>query len=252
EDIDEGRCDVKWSKEIIHTLGQHGLVSDQEPWIQSERYGYYQTVLETLQGKGLIYPCGCTRKDIEKANAHRALGENRIYPGTCAQGMPKGKSVRSFRLRCPKEAVQWSDWRLGNFLEYLQATSGDFVLKRGDGFWAYHLAVVVDDIASGVTHIVRGEDLVETTARQVALYQALGQQPPFYWHLPIILAEDGQKLSKQTGAAAISGNLPINNLNAVWKHFALPSINADRCQDWLNEALPLWAAYRQHSKASAR
>lgn len=244
EDIDEGRCDPYWSNRIIATLREHGMISDAAPIIQTERYSAYEEALETLNALGLTYPCACTRREIELANQDRPVGQNRVYPGTCAKGMAVGKTARAIRFRCPCTPLAWHDLRLGAFDEDLQQTSGDFVLKRGDGFWAYHLAVVVDDMTSKVTHIVRGEDLADTTARQIALYKAFNKAVPEYWHLPVVLADDGQKLSKQTGARALPEDQAVTNLNQVWAHFGMDAIPAKSCHQWLEKALPFWANYR--------
>lgn len=252
EDIDEGRCDAASVKHILHTLERHGLQWQGEVWVQSKRHAAYEAALKRLKTGNLTYPCACTRKEIEDANSLRAPCENRIYPGTCRHGMPAGRKARAIRFRCPVEPVQWQDHRLGRFEDDLNTSSGDFVLKRGDGFWAYHLVVVVDDLASKVTHIVRGEDLTDTTARQIAVWNALQSgletqaviKPPAYWHLPVILAEDGQKLSKQTGALAVPEHDPVLNLNSVWQHFGLGKIKATEVTQWLELATPVWASYR--------
>lgn len=247
EDIDEERCKPEFTPLILQALQAHGLAWDGEVWVQSQRHAVYAQHLHHLSEAGLVYPCACTRKEIDDANAHRAFGENRVYPGTCAKGMPAGRQARAIRFRCPQNVIEWQDRRLGLIQDNLQQSSGDFVLKRGDGFWAYHLVVVVDDMLSGVTHIVRGEDLADTTARQVALYRAFNAQTPQYWHLPVILADDGQKLSKQTGAEALDLSQPINNLNKVWTHLGYkpiyPKANDTTRQtsaDWLNAALRVW------------
>ena len=252
EDIDEGRCDTASVEHIVRTLKRHGLQWQGEVWVQSQRHSVYETALKHLNILNLTYPCACTRKEIDDANSQRALGENRIYPGTCRQGMPEGREARAIRFRCPTEPIQWHDHRLGTFNDDLNASSGDFVLKRGDGFWAYHLVVVVDDLASKVTHIVRGEDLADTTARQIAVWKALQGgletqaivNPPSYWHLPVILAEDGQKLSKQTGALAVPEQDPVLNLNTVWQHFGMDKIKATEVTQWLELATLVWANYR--------
>jgi glutamyl-Q tRNA(Asp) synthetase len=244
EDIDEERCSAASTEHIVYTLRRHGLNWQGEAWVQSQRHAVYQTALDRLQSDNLTYPCACTRKEIDEANANRTHGENRIYPGTCRQGMPEGREMRAIRFRCPNEPINWHDHRLGHFSDRLSETSGDFVLKRGDGFWAYHLVVVVDDLASKVTHIVRGEDLTDTTARQIAVWKALQGTPPEYWHLPVILAGDGQKLSKQTGAQAVPEHDPVLNLDAVWQHFGLDKIKATSATEWLDLAIPVWANYR--------
>lgn len=247
EDIDEGRCDAASVEHILRTLTRHGLQwQSEELWVQSQRHAVYQAALDQLIAQNLTYPCACTRKEIDEANALRTPGENRIYPGTCKHGMPLGREKRAIRFHCPEKPVNWQDHHLGNFSDDLNLSSGDFVLKRGDGFWAYHLVVVVDDLASQITHIVRGEDLTDTTARQIALWQALSNTtpPPAYWHLPVILAEDGQKLSKQTGAQAVPEHDPVLNLNTVWQHFGLRKIKATSAMEWLELAAPDWANYR--------
>jgi glutamyl-Q tRNA(Asp) synthetase len=257
ENIDEGRCQAGSVAHIVHTLTRHGLHWDNEVWVQSERHQEYQAALDRLQAAGLMYPCACTRQEIDAANASRANHENRVYPGTCRNGLAPGRQARAIRFLCPETPVAWKDHRLGKFQDKLAVSSGDFVLKRGDGYWAYHLVVVVDDLASQVTHIVRGEDLAGTTARQIALWEALQAgipedrklQPPAYWHLPVILAEDGQKLSKQTGALAVPEQDPVQNLNQVWQHFGLPILQADSPERWLELALPGWALYRESQAA---
>jgi glutamyl-Q tRNA(Asp) synthetase len=260
EDIDEGRCDTASVEHIVHTLKRHSLEWQGEVWVQSKRHAVYEEALKHLTELNLTYPCACTRKEIDDANALRAPGENRIYPGTCRHGMPSGREARAIRFRCPPGPIEWQDHRLGLFHDDLNNSSGDFVLKRGDGFWAYHLVVVVDDMESKVSHIVRGEDLADTTARQIAVWKALqgkrgGEDPtlassqtaitpPAYWHLPVILAEDGQKLSKQTGALAVPEQDPVMNLNTVWQHFGLGKIKATTTVQWLELATPVWANYR--------
>jgi glutamyl-Q tRNA(Asp) synthetase len=246
EDIDQGRSKPEFTEDILRSLTAHGLQPDETPKIQSQRHAIYQTALEQLQLRTLTYPCACNRKTLDAVNSGRAFGQNRIYPGTCRQGLQAGQSALAIRFRCPTHPIAWHDHRLGPMLENLMQTSGDFVLKRRDGFWAYHFVVVVDDASSEITHIVRGEDLASTTARQIALYEAFGQTPPQYWHLPVILAPDGQKLSKQTGAKAINPETPIDNLNQVWAHFGLPKQSAQQVSAWLSSALPLWANYREN------
>ena len=248
EDIDQARCKPAFANDIVSALNAHGLHADGDIGFQSKRQAAYQHTLGQLTRLGLVFPCACTRKTIEKANTGREFGAHRIYPGTCRQGLAQGLKTRAIRFHCPAHPLQWTDHRLGRFTEHLAHTSGDFVLQRGDGFWAYHLVVVVDDIQSNITHIVRGEDLVKTTARQVALYNALGATPPSYWHLPVILAQDGQKLSKQTGAQALNIDTPIDNLNKVWRHFGMPAMTTKHLRTWLQTALPMWKNYRQQQK----
>lgn len=248
EDIDEGRCNNASTEHILHTLKRHGLHWQGEVWTQSQRHAVYEAALRRLHTMGRTYLCACTRQEIELANTMRAPGENRIYPGTCKQGMAEGRTARATRFKCQEATVNWHDHRLGTLNDQPNTSSGDFVLKRGDGYWAYHLVVVVDDMASKVNHIVRGEDLTGTTATQIALWQALQKDnspaQPAYWHLPVIRGADGQKLSKQTGAMAVPECKPTINLNTVWQHFGLGTIKATSTTEWLEVATQQWATYR--------
>ena len=173
----------------------------------------YQHALDTLIAKGLVYPCACTRKEIEEQQAALGLSLERhkaaVYPGTCRPGL-NGKTARAWRFNVDKwsalrgsPVVQWHDRRLGNQSQNVLEEVGDFVLKRADGLWAYQLAVVVDDAAQGITHVVRGEDLTDNTARQYLLQEALGYEHPLYLHTPLVLGANGEKLSKQNGAKAL-------------------------------------------------
>lgn len=243
EDTDEDRCNAKWTESILQALRAHQLLWDKEVLIQSKNHSAYNAALTHLTQRGYTFACTCTRQDIENANTTRQMGENRIYPGTCRLGYNPEKKIRSIRFRVPEANTFWVDLNLGEQSEQLERTSGDFVLLRGDGFWSYHLAGVVDDINSQVSMIVRGEDLINTTARQVALTRALNSKPSAYWHLPLVIGKDGKKLSKQNDAPALQNEYALSNLNRVWQHFKLPTISAHSCEDWLSQALPIWAAY---------
>jgi glutamyl-Q tRNA(Asp) synthetase len=156
----------------------------------------------------LIYPCACSRKEILDSRLQQGQAPNPVYPGTCRDGLPTNKTARSFRLRVPLSSdepallIDFTDRFLGPQQQNLSAEVGDFILKRADGFWAYQFAVVVDDAAQGITDIVRGADLLESTARQIYLQRCLGLPTPRYLHVPVITNQAGEKLSKQTGAAA--------------------------------------------------
>ena len=216
EDVDLPRCIAGAGQTILHQLAACGLLPDEAPVWQSRRSAQYQQALEQLIPSRQTYPCACSRKDIEAAL--QALGKEkprhgeRVYPGTCRDGL-RGKTGRAWRFRTATATItHWSDRRLGAQAQDVSAKVGDFVLKRADDLFAYQLAVVVDDAAQGITHIVRGEDLADNTARQILLQQALGYPTPQYLHTPLVLAADGQKLSKQNGAQALDTGTP----EAAW------------------------------------
>jgi glutamyl-Q tRNA(Asp) synthetase len=210
EDTDAPRCVAGMDRVILAQLAGCGLHPDEPPEWQSTRGERYAAALEALLGFGLAYPCGCTRREIEDVLLARGAGherhDERVYPGTCRDGL-HGKAPRAVRVRTQSQGhdivVQWKDRRLGPQQQNLTREVGDFVLKRADGLWAYQLAVVVDDAAQGITHVVRGEDLADNTARQIHLQRLLGLPSPKYLHTPLVLGADGEKLSKGNGAVAI-------------------------------------------------
>jgi len=243
EDVDTPRCVPGAAEQILVQLAACGLVPDEPPLWQGTRSAAYQRALDTLIARGAAYPCGCTRKDIDDALAaqgrvHERFGE-RVYPGTCRHGLA-GKPARAWRLRVDGR-VAWHDRRLGPQQQDLVQAVGDFVLRRADGLWAYQLAVVVDDAAQGITDVVRGEDLAENTARQIALQRALGLPTPRYLHTPLVMAADGHKLSKQNGAAALDLRNPVAALSAAGRVLGLPPLPAEAAPGWLARAVPAWA-----------
>jgi glutamyl-Q tRNA(Asp) synthetase len=211
EDVDTPRCVPRAAEIILQQLQDCGLVADDPPLWQSNHGDLYQNALDALIASARAYPCSCSRKDVELALV--AMGrapkrnEELVYPGTCRTGL-HGKPARSWRFRVEPGVVHWNDRRLGAQSQDVERDVGDFVLKRADGLWAYQLAVVVDDAAQGITDIVRGEDLADNTARQIQLQQALGVPTPRYLHTPLVLAADGEKLSKQNGAEALDTSDP--------------------------------------------
>ena len=243
EDVDTPRCVPGAGKQILQQLAQCGLNPDGEVLWQSQRGALYQQALDRLVAEGLAYPCGCSRKDIEATQTqaterHKA----QVYPGTCREGL-NGKPARAWRLnvqavralRGLPEITHWTDRRLGRQAEDVAQTVGDFVLRRADGLWAYQLAVVVDDAAQGITDVVRGEDLVDNTARQIVLQQALNLPTPRYLHTPLVLGDNGEKLSKQNGAQALDLDDPLAALNAAAQAFGLSASGPTLVQallDW--------------------
>jgi glutamyl-Q tRNA(Asp) synthetase len=214
EDVDGPRCIDGADKIILKQLQQCSLQWDGEVAYQSQRSLHYQQALDHLLAQDLVYPCGCTRKEIEENQSLLGLDLTRnkaaVYPGTCREGL-QGKAARAWRFNVHKWSalrgslvVHWHDRRLGPQVQNVSEEVGDFVLKRADGLWAYQLAVVVDDAKQGITHVVRGEDLSDNTARQLLLQEALGLTQPQYLHTPLVLGPNGEKLSKQNGAKALN------------------------------------------------
>jgi glutamyl-Q tRNA(Asp) synthetase len=204
EDVDEGRTAAGAAESILELLPRLGMHFDGEVLWQSRRKHLYQAAYERLSGH--TYPCGCNRREIADSRLGTAPDGGAIYPGTCRHGLPAGRTMRSLRVRVPDagaDDIAFDDRLAGHVVQHLAGDSGDFVLKRADGFWAYQLAVVVDDAAQGVTDIVRGADLLDSTPRQIYLQQLLGVPTPRYLHVPVVRNADGEKLSKQTGAVAV-------------------------------------------------
>lgn len=200
EDVDTPRTVAGAADAIFTCLERFGLEWDGAPLWQSQRLERYAEVLETLKQRGLAFPCACSRKEI--ADSALARDGSRVYPGNCRAGLPAGRSARAWRLRVAG-SIDFTDQVQGAQHEDLETEVGDFVLLRADGCFAYQLAVVVDDADSGITHIVRGADLLDSTARQLYLQRVLGLPQPVYAHLPVATNAAGEKLSKQTLAAPI-------------------------------------------------
>ena len=240
EDVDTPRCVPGAAQLILQQLASCGLFPDEPPAYQSQREEAYGQALGALLAQGDAFVCGCTRRDIDglllaQGQSHPRFGD-RVYPGTCRDGL-HGKPARAVRLRADA-IVHWSDRCLGAQVQDVGAEVGDFVLRRADGLWAYQLAVVVDDAAQGITHVVRGADLADNTARQILLQRALGLPTPAYLHTPLLLAADGHKLSKQNGAVALDLAHPVRAAAHV---LGLPKLPATGTADWLAAAVPAWA-----------
>jgi glutamyl-Q tRNA(Asp) synthetase len=260
EDTDRERCVAGADQLILRQLADCGLLPDEAPVWQSERSPLYQAPLDALVQRGLAYPCGCSRKDIELVLASQGKERPRhselVYPGTCSSGL-HGKPARAWRLRTDiympnrplapvdigvvaidsgaNPVLAWQDRRLGAQQQDVAAEVGDFVLKRADGGFAYQLAVVVDDAAQGITDVVRGEDLADNTARQILLQRQLGLATPRYLHTPLVRNAQGEKLSKQTGAPALDTGTTLAALNAAAAVLGLLPV-----ADNLGDALATW------------
>ena len=267
ENVDTPRCVAGADEGILRQLAACALLPDEPPAWQSRRGDRYADALARLQRSGWAYPCTCSRSDIAAALARAGVEQlahvERVYPGTCrpadfatTEGEPATpfKRTPAWRLRTRDASghdvvVGWHDRRLGAQRQDVTQAVGDFVLKRADGLWAYQLAVVVDDAAQGITDVVRGEDLADNTARQIHLQRCLGLPEPRYLHTPLVFADDGQKLSKQTGAKALALRTDVEALAALRRAarvLGLPaalhdgSDHAGTPARWLAQAVSAW------------
>ena len=252
EDVDGPRCIAGAEDAILRQLADCGLHPDAPPVRQSDRGALYAQALERLHAAGLAYGCHCTRREIAQALQARGLDRERhgdlVYPGTCRPGGPQPvpwPEARAVRLRTCADGgrdtvIDWTDRRLGAQRQNLSREVGDFVLRRADGLWAYQLAVVVDDAAQGVTDIVRGEDLADNTPRQILLRRHLGLPQPRHLHTPLVLAADGQKLSKQNGAAPVDTGRPAEVLAAAARALGLDLAEGLSADAVRAEALRQW------------
>jgi glutamyl-Q tRNA(Asp) synthetase len=202
EDLDGPRVVPGASDDILRTLERLGLCWDGEVLFQSRRAAVYAGVLHELRQAGRVFACGCSRREVLASAPHHGE-EGPIYPGTCRDGLPPGRAARSWRLRVPEQKISFEDGVFGWRCQHLAREVGDFVLRRADGLFAYQLAVVVDDAACGVTQVVRGADLLGSTPRQIFLHHCLDYAVPAYVHLPLVLASNGEKISKRHGAVRI-------------------------------------------------
>ncbi|MBC7707028.1 MAG: tRNA glutamyl-Q(34) synthetase GluQRS, partial [Rhodoferax sp.] len=233
EDLDTQRCALGAAAEILRQLQDCGLLPDEPPVFQSQRVSLYRRALEQLMVTARVYACGCSRKDIDSElgglGRIRPRHGERVYPGTCRQGL-RGKPALAWRflvepphaMPVAAQAVYWTDRRLSLQQQHVPTEVGDFVVLRADGPFAYQLAVVVDDAAQHVSHVVRGEDLCDNTARQILLQRALDLPLPQYLHTPLVLVASGEKLSKQNGAKPLDTRVPLHALNAAAGVLGLP------------------------------
>ncbi|MEJ7139218.1 tRNA glutamyl-Q(34) synthetase GluQRS [Amphibiibacter pelophylacis] len=255
EDVDTTRNVTGAGEAILAQLAACGLLSDAPVLWQTQREAAYAQALQRLAERGLAYACACSRSDIQAAPVQpgRLPG---VYPGTCRAGL-NGRPGRAWRVRCgegPNEpALRWHDRWLGAQQQSLWAEVGDCVVHRADGCWAYQLAMVVDDAHQSITDVVRGADLADNTPRQIHLQRLLGLPTPRYLHTPLVLAPDGQKLSKQTGAQALHLETPQQAIAALAQAVRTLGLSPGLDQDLARSAsVPellarAVAAWRQHA-----
>lgn len=261
EDVDEGRSVPGAGEAMLALLRTLRMDWDGDVVWQSQRKLLYQEAAGKLGAH--VYPCGCNRREIADSRLGTAPDGSAIYPGTCRHGLAPGKTMRSLRVRVPDmrvpdaagctaspattantDLITFTDRAAGRVAQHLATESGDFVLKRADGFWAYQLAVVVDDAQQGVTDIVRGADLIDSTPRQIYLQQLLGVPTPRYLHVPVVRNADGEKLSKQTGALAVAPDSEAQALGALQAAAAflqLPLAPPGSISAFWQAAIPAWA-----------
>ncbi len=249
EDVDAPRSVAGMDRVILQQLAALGLHPNEPPVYQSARRERYVQALEQLKSNDFAYACQCSRKDIEAALRAQGLlperGRELVYPGTCRLRRLTASSL-AWRLRIDliglKQSVDWQDRRLGAQHQAVDVEVGDFSLLRTDSCFTYQLAVVVDDAAQGITHVVRGEDLADNTARQILLQRALGLATPHYLHTPLVLGANGEKLSKQNGAAALDVSRPLATLSEAASVLGLSTDSITSNGQNVSEALAHWVA----------
>lgn len=243
EDVDTPRNVAGADRRILEQLAACGLVPDEPPLWQSTRGDAYRAALDRLVAAGQAYPCACTRSDIERSWRERGIVRPRhgelVYPGTCRGGL-HGRAARAWRVRTDGARIAWHDRRLGEQAQDVEHEVGDFVLQRADGPWAYQLAVVVDDAAQGITHVVRGEDLADNTPRQIHLQRLLGLPTPVYLHTPLVRGANGEKLSKRNGAGALDPGDPMGALRRAGAVLGITAAGTTP-PGWLAEATRAWS-----------
>ncbi|MDX1599726.1 MAG: tRNA glutamyl-Q(34) synthetase GluQRS [Marinobacter sp.] len=243
EDLDPLRESPKATDSILHSLRCHGLIPDAPVRFQSRRHGAYQNAIDQLLSDGIAYRCACSRKQLKEHHGR--------HPEHCRKGQSApGNRPFAIRFALHDEICHWQDELLGPQTQQVTAEVDDPVILRKEGFYAYQLAVVVDDIDQGITDVVRGSDLLDMTAQQQQIYRALGATPPNWLHIPVILNEDGQKLSKQSHAPALDDRQPAGNLTAALTALGQqPPANLSQqpvenilvwaIRHWQREAIPL-------------
>ena len=244
EDLDPPREAPGAAEDILKTLEILGFQWD-SLLRQSSRLEAYAEAAERLVRDGAAFPCACSRKEIADSSVRGIEGP--VYPGTCRAGLAPGRNTQALRLKVPAETLCFQDRLQGKICQQLARDIGDFIIRRADGCFAYQLAVVVDDAYQDITHVVRGADLLLSTPRQILLQRLLGLPTPVYIHLPVAVDRDGEKLSKQTGAAALDLSRPAETL---WR--ALDFLRQDPPSELKGASVPgLWEWAGGHWKLEA-
>jgi glutamyl-Q tRNA(Asp) synthetase len=251
EDLDKPREVAGAADEILRVLEALGFEWDEPVLYQSRRDFAYGEALSKLKRSGAVFPCACTRKEIEDSvsafGGAKSDAGDLVYPGTCRDGLPPGREGRAIRVRVDDIAIAFDDALQGRVEQNLARDVGDFVVRRADGLYAYQLAVVVDDAEQGITDVVRGADLLDSTPRQIHLQRLLGFPTPNYMHLPVAVNAEGQKLSKQTLAAAVDpakGAAALADALAFLGNPPPPKLRNARAADVWSWATEHWDAGR--------
>ena len=245
EDIDTPRVVPGAADAILHTLEAFGLCWDGPVTYQSHRLPYYKDALSRLLAAGLAYPCSCSRQEVART-ATKPLG-TLVYPGTCRHGPLRLDQLTAIRLRTDARIICFHDLLQGFYSQCLETAVGDFLIRRADGLFTYQLAVVVDDAAQGITQVVRGSDLLESTPRQIYLQHLLGLPTPGYHHLLVAVDRFGYKLSKQTQAEPVNYRQPAPSLLAALRFLGQnppPELAATRLDEVWSWALANWRPER--------
>lgn len=243
EDLDRPREVAGMADALISDLATFGMRSDEPVMYQSRRDDAYAAALEQLRERGLIFACSCSRREL-KAHA--------VYPGFCRDGVSK-KGAAAVRVLATDQLIEHDDAVLGTQAQNIAADVGDFIIKRTDGLFAYQLAVVLDDAEQGITEVVRGADLLDSTPRQIYLQQLLGLPTPDYAHVPLALDGAGNKLSKQSKARPVDPNEPVGGLLAAWKFLgqAAPDSTPTSVESFWQFAIDRWSLERLRPKGQA-
>jgi len=249
EDLDAPRVAAGAAQVILAQLRALGMHWDGDVLWQSGRTAAYQRAWTRLQAGGLLYPCGCTRREIADSMPPGVMFDaERPYSGACRAGLAPGRTPRAWRVQMPSGVVTFVDRCLGPQAQDVARAVGDVIVRRADGVWAYQLAVVVDDADAGVTDVVRGADLLGSTARQIRLAQLLGLPVPRYMHVPLVMdAVTGLKLSKQNGALAIDirdTRTALAALQDAWRHLGFAPVRVRDVQAFWPQAVTQWARSR--------
>ncbi|NYT45726.1 tRNA glutamyl-Q(34) synthetase GluQRS [Alcaligenaceae bacterium] len=232
EDIDTPRVVPGADRVIMNQLTKLGMHWDEQVVWQSQRLTLYQAAFVSLADRDLVYGCACTRQELPADGP---------YPGTCSAGLPQERRARAWRFRVPTGIEAFHDRWQGPQQQDVAAQTGDFIIKRADGLWAYQMVVVVDDGEQGITHIVRGHDLLDSTARQRMLARQLGIAYPEVMHVPLLRDSAGRKLSKQNHAAAMDLDHPLLTLGRAWQALGFDTLQASSVEAFWVKAQEQWA-----------